>query len=81
MIYPVTLRIPAENARCLVSDVIVGKAGMVIFWQRLWRREGDEIVATYPDRLTLAAALLGSMSTEEILELLRNENQDRITVK
>lgn len=33
---------------------------------------GAQIVATYSDPLTLAAALLGSMPAAEIEELLRN---------
>jgi hypothetical protein len=61
MNYPVTLIIPAGN----VGAVEAGK------WQKICM--GMWIKATYSEPFTLAAALLGSMSNEEILRRLMQE--------
>lgn len=65
-----TLTFPAQNATVLISRAVCDERGNFIAWKRLWRQDGGEIVATYPDRFTLAATLLGSMPVEQLLELI-----------
>ena len=70
--YPITFWLPVDTKAALISKAVYTPRGDFVAWKRLWRYEDDGIVATYPDRLTLAAALLSSMPVEEIEELLRN---------